>query len=183
MKEEGAVMAGKKIPKKVNRRAARFGRPSGRNLFCKRADLDSEADVESLFLDRLIVKLRYPDNRVKRKDSLDKIKVSRGRRKETFRPDYVLLGRQRRPAVVIDAKAPGEKPADYHYQVAGYAFGLNQRFNGVNPVKFTVVSNGGPHPRLPVGQRGATAAPQLQRLRGGQPQVRRGTLPALLRCV
>jgi len=115
---------------------------SGRNLFCKRADLDSEADVESLFLDRLIVKLRYPDNRVRRKDSLDEIKVSRGRRRESFRPDYVLLDRKRRPAIVIDAKAPNEKPADYQYQVAGYAFGLNQRFANGNPVKFTVVSNG-----------------------------------------
>ncbi|MDV2504553.1 MAG: N-6 DNA methylase [bacterium] len=113
-----------------------------RNIFCCRSDLDSEADVESLFVNRLLAKLRYPDNRVLRKDSLDKIKVGRGRKKQLYRPDYVLLDRKRRPVIVIDAKSPIEKVAEYHYQVSGYALGLNQRHDGFNPVKYTVLTNG-----------------------------------------
>ena len=113
-----------------------------RNLFCQRSDIDSEADVESLFIDRLLEKLRYPDNRVKRKDSLEKIKVARGSKKESYTPDYVLLDRRRRPVVVIDAKSPNEKPGDYHYQVSGYALGLNRRYLDENPVRYILVTNG-----------------------------------------
>lgn len=113
-----------------------------RNIFCRRTDLDSEADVESLVLDRLLEKLRYPDNRIKRKDSLDKIKVGRGSKKESYTPDYVLLDRRKRPVVVIDAKSPNEKPEDYHYQVSGYALGLNQRYGDENPVRYVLATNG-----------------------------------------
>lgn len=113
-----------------------------RNIFCRRADLDSEADVESLFVDRLLAKLRYPDNRVKRKDALEKIKISRGRKKEPYTPDYVLLDTRRRPAVVIDAKSPNEKPEDYRYQVGGYAYELNNRYEDDNPIRYVLVING-----------------------------------------
>lgn len=113
-----------------------------RNLFCSRADLDSEADVESLFVERLLGKLKYPDDRVLRKDSLEEIVVGRGHRKEKYRPDYVLLDRKRRPLIVVDAKDVTQRPADYHYQVSGYALALNQRHTDGNPVRYTVVTNG-----------------------------------------
>jgi type I restriction enzyme M protein len=54
----------------------------------------------------------------------------------------VLLNRRRDPVIVLDAKSPSEKPADYHYQVSGYALGLNQRHDAKNPVRFAIVSNG-----------------------------------------
>ena len=113
-----------------------------RNLFCRRTDLDSEADVEALFVEKLLAKLNYPDNRVKRKDTLDKIVVSRGRTRVHYRPDFVLLDVRRKPVVVIDAKAPSERPDDYRYQVGGYAYALNQRFRNENPVRYIVVTNG-----------------------------------------
>ena len=37
---------------------------------------------------------------------------------------------------------PALKPADYHYQVSGYALGLNQRHADSNPVKYVAVTNG-----------------------------------------
>src|ERR1700732_126536 len=115
---------------------------TSRNLFCERKDLRSESDVEALFLNRLLVKLRYPDNRVLRKESLEEIRLGRGSRRQAYRPDYVLLDRKQRPIIVVEAKSPSEKPADYHYQVSGYALALNQRYDEANPVRFTVVSNG-----------------------------------------
>ena len=68
-----------------------------RNMFCERADLDSEADVEALVIERLLPKLNYPDNRIRRKDSLERIAIPRGRGKEQYRPDYVLLDGQGDP--------------------------------------------------------------------------------------
>ena len=112
-----------------------------RNTFCERADLDSEADVEALVIERLLSKLNYPDNRIRRKDSLERIAIPRGHGKEQYRPDYVLLDGQGDPAIIIDAKSPGEPPEDYHYQVSGYALMLNQRYDN-NPVQYVVATNG-----------------------------------------
>lgn len=116
--------------------------PIRRNIFCRITDLDSEADVEALVVEKLLATLGYPDDRISRKDSLDKIKVSRGRSTEQYRPDYVLRDRQRRPATIIDAKAPTLDPANYHYQVGRYAYELNQRYRETNPVRYVAVTNG-----------------------------------------
>lgn len=111
------------------------------NLFCESSDLNSEADVEALVVERLLAKLGYPDNRIQRKDSLSDIAIPRGRGRENYRPDYVLLDRSGNPSVVIDAKSPSENPESYHYQVSGYALVLNQRHDD-NPVQYTVATNG-----------------------------------------
>ncbi|MBF0555430.1 MAG: N-6 DNA methylase [Nitrospirae bacterium] len=113
-----------------------------KNIFCNRNNLHTEADVESLFIDRLIAKLRYPDNKVRRKNSLESFQVGKGSKKELYRPDYVLLNKEKKPIIVIDAKSPTENPNSYLYQVSGYALALNQKYAGENPVQFTVLSNG-----------------------------------------
>ena len=112
------------------------------NIFCSRADLHTEADVEVLVAERLFALLRYPDDKIHRKEALDEIEVPRGSQKEAYRPDYVLLDSRGRPRVVFDAKSPNETPENYRYQVAGYALGLNSRFSGENPIRLVVVSNG-----------------------------------------
>ena len=113
-----------------------------RNLFVERAALSSEADVESLVVDRLLAKLRYPDQAVRRKATLAEIAVARGHKRENFRPDYVLLDRRSRPVVVLDAKSPSGEPKAYRYQVAGYALGLNEDYENENPVRYVCVTNG-----------------------------------------
>jgi len=113
-----------------------------KNMFCNDRDLRNEASVEALFVDRLLNVLKYPDNRVRRKESIEEIVIGRGRKKEKYKPDYVLLDSSARPIVVVDAKGPAEKPQDYHYQVSAYALYLNQKFTDENPVIYTVVTNG-----------------------------------------
>lgn len=113
-----------------------------RNMFCDLADLRNEAAVEALFVDRLLNALKYPDNRVRRKESIEEIVIGRGRRKEKYKPDYVLLDSSARPIVVIDAKGPKVKPDNYHYQVSAYALYLNQKFSDKNPVIYTTLTNG-----------------------------------------
>ena len=113
-----------------------------RNIFTARSNLASEADVESLIIDRLLKKLQYPDEAVKRKATLDDIAVPRGGKREQFRPDYVLLDRRSRPVVVLEAKSPSQEPEKYRYQVAGYALGLNEKYKNENPVRYVCITNG-----------------------------------------
>ncbi|MBI1885024.1 MAG: N-6 DNA methylase [Chloroflexi bacterium] len=100
-----------------------------------------EADVEALFIEPLIKALGYPENRVRRKASIEELAIPRGARTERYRPDYILLDAGNDPVVIIDAKSPDESPRDYHYQVSGYALLVNQRY-AYNPVRYCVVSNG-----------------------------------------
>jgi len=113
-----------------------------KNLFCREKDLTNEATVEALFIDRLLNILKYPDNRVRRKSSIEQIAIGKGSKKEKYKPDYVLLDSNAAPKVVIDAKSPSVNPKDYHYQVSSYALYLNQKYSDSNPVLYTVITNG-----------------------------------------
>lgn len=111
------------------------------NVFCDSADLHNEADVEALFVEPLLHALSYPDNRVRRKASIETLRIPRGSRTEAYKPDYILLDSAGRPVAIVDAKSPDEQPANFLYQVAGYALLINQRYPD-NPVRYCVLSNG-----------------------------------------
>lgn len=113
-----------------------------KNLFCRGTDLINEATVEALFVDRLLIALNYPDDKVRRKQSIEQITIGRGRKKENYKPDYVLLNSGGEPIIVLDAKGPDERPQGYHYQVSSYALYLNQRYPDRNPVLYVAVTNG-----------------------------------------
>ena len=112
------------------------------NMFCDVSDLNNEASVEALFVDRLLVELNYPDNRVLRKQSISQITIGKGSKKENYKPDYALLNSAGEPIIVIDAKSPNETPEKYHYQVSAYALYLNQKYTDKNPVRYTILTNG-----------------------------------------
>lgn len=113
-----------------------------RNMFCAQGDLKTEADVEALLVDRLLTKLRYPDNAIRRKHTLQPRRIPRGSKRERFRPDFQLHDRRDTPAIVLDAKAPSENPDSYRYQVAGYALLINSQHSTDNPVRYVAVTNG-----------------------------------------
>jgi len=112
------------------------------NQFCKYRDLSNEADVEALFVDRLLRHLNYPDDKVLRKKSLSEIIIGKGSKKERYKPDYVLLDAVGDPIIVIDAKSPKVTLEDYHYQVSSYALHLNQGFKDKNPLIYCILTNG-----------------------------------------
>lgn len=113
------------------------------NAFTTRSALKTEADVEANFIDRLLSRLQYPDEAIKRKHSLTQLSVARGRRKEHYRPDYVLCDRHGGPVAVIEAKSPNEDPIAFHYQVSGYALSINQQHQQQdNPIRYVAVANG-----------------------------------------
>jgi type I restriction enzyme M protein len=111
------------------------------NKYCSKAVLRDEASVEEFFVSRLLKDLGYEDSEIKPKTSLQEIAVSRGRKKENFRPDYALVTRDK-PRWVVDAKSTQESVDDWSYQTAGYAHGLNQQFSGDNPCPYHAVTNG-----------------------------------------
>src|ERR1700752_2848919 len=65
------------------------------NKYCSKAVLLDEASVEEFFVSRLLKDLGYEDSEIKPKTSLQEIAVSRGRKKENFRPDYALVTRDK----------------------------------------------------------------------------------------
>ena len=113
------------------------------NMFCSLSDLNNEAAVETFLINRLLVRLGYPDSRVRTKEAIQSLPIPRGSATENYRPDYVLMDSGNKPVIVIDAKHPSESIDSWVYQPVGYAAAVNRNFpSGVNPVKYGVLCNG-----------------------------------------
>jgi len=111
-----------------------------KNLYCDAADLSNEASVESFFVLRLLRDLGYADAEVQTKQSIEALKVPRGRKREQYRPDFMLVCKGR-PRWLIEAKATTERVEDWTYQCAGYALLLNRKFDE-SPVRYYIVTTG-----------------------------------------
>lgn len=110
------------------------------NKFCRSTDLSNEASVEAFFVSRLLGDLGYADEEILPKKSIQELKIPRGRKKEPFRPDYLLrcVGI---PRWIIDAKSTTERIEDFAYQCAGYALLVNRKFED-NPCRYFMLTNG-----------------------------------------
>jgi type I restriction enzyme M protein len=114
---------------------------AARNIYCNLADLSNEASVEMFFVNRLLMDLGYEDSQIKTKQSVDSIIISKGRKKEMYTPDYVLMV-DGLPRCVIDAKGVNEPIDGHRGQCSSYCLGLNQKFPDTNPVRYFVLCNG-----------------------------------------
>lgn len=112
-----------------------------KNIFCDKKDLTNEASVEKFFIDRLINILGFTDKEIKTKKSLKELSISKGRKKENYKPDYVLYV-SKEPKIIVEAKSADENIIDFEYQALGYAFALNKKYKEENPVKYCIISNG-----------------------------------------
>ena len=111
-----------------------------KNKYCRVSDLTNEASVESFFILRLLADLGYNDDEIKTKHSIQELKVARGRSRESYRPDFVLVCADK-PRWLIDAKATDEKVEDFTYQGAGYSLAINRKHRD-RPVKYYLITNG-----------------------------------------
>lgn len=111
------------------------------NKYCKREVLGDEAAVEDFFVSRLLKDLGYSDEEIRPKESLSEVAVARGRRRELFRPDYVMVCAGK-PRWLIDAKASTEDVDKWTYQGAGYAYDLNKTYKNENPCQYFAITNG-----------------------------------------
>ena len=103
-----------------------------KNLFCELSALHNEASVEQFFVSRLIESLGYTDTQIKPTNSLEKLKVSVGRKKFSYVPDYAIVI-NRKVRWICDAKAPTEKLDVWEGRGRSYALELNKKCTGENP--------------------------------------------------
>ena len=114
--------------------------PTISNLFTDLAVLNNEASVETFFVNRLLTYLGYDDHHIRPKASLEQLQVNRGRRRESYRPDYgLLVGDGIR--WICEAKGVEEDLDNWVGQCASYCLLLNQRHDD-NPVEFFMLTNG-----------------------------------------
>ena len=110
------------------------------NKYCSSTDLGNEASVESFFVLRLLKDLGYQDQEMKTKEAIDELRVPKGRKREPYKPDFLLVCGDK-PRWLIDAKNTGEDIENWTYQCAGYSLLFNRKFTD-NPLRFYMLTNG-----------------------------------------
>lgn len=110
------------------------------NKYCKSSDLSNEASVESFFVLRLLADLGYEDSEICPKKAVDELTIAKGRKRELYRPDYLLVCKKE-PRWIIDAKSVDERIEDWTYQCAGYSLAINRRYKE-KPLHFYMLTNG-----------------------------------------
>jgi len=109
-------------------------------MFCKKSNLNDEADVEKWFVDPLIAYLQYPPEEIKLKKALRTYGIQIRSETSLYKPDYVILA-NKFPVLVIDAKSTSEKIEDWALKCSLYCLEINKLFQH-NPVEYYVISNG-----------------------------------------
>lgn len=111
-----------------------------KNIFCSIDNLKNEADVETFFINRMLVHLGYEDADIKLKTSISEYEIGKGSKKTLYKPDYVILINGI-PSIVIDAKSPNENIINWEHQCSSYCLEINKEFD-YNPVNYYILSNG-----------------------------------------
>lgn len=109
------------------------------NWPCEKCNLGNEASVETFFINRFISYLGWDDSLVRLKESIENFVITFGRKKENYKPDYILLNDQGLPYIVIDAKGTNENIRDYIDQCSSYCLLLNRI---ADSVQYFILSNG-----------------------------------------
>ena len=110
------------------------------NKYCESTALTNEASVETFFATRLIADLGYADSEIKPKTAIDAVRVPRGRKRELYKPDYLLVCAMQ-PRWLIEVKATDESIEDFTYQGAGYALQINRKHKE-RPLRYYMLTNG-----------------------------------------
>ena len=68
-----------------------MGKICKKNNYRKISDLYNESDVEQKFIIRLFEDLNFKDSQIKTKKDIKDLIIGKGRKKEKFRPDYLIF--------------------------------------------------------------------------------------------
>jgi len=113
---------------------------STQNKFCCSTDLTNEASVEAFFVIRLLKDLGYTDSEIKTKQSIENLKVGKGRKRgEAYKPDF-MINTKHKPRWIIDAKGLNEQIENYIYQCSNYSLQINHKYEDT-PLKFYMITN------------------------------------------
>jgi type I restriction enzyme M protein len=105
-------------------------------------DFSSEAEVETLLLAPLFADLGYPNTAVVPKKSLPSLVVSSGRKKSVITADFLLLGKNNKARIIVEAKEPKESIQNAWGQTASYALSYNRDKEVSEKIKWLLISNG-----------------------------------------
>lgn len=111
-----------------------------KNIYCELKNLTNEASVETFFVNRMLADMGFKDNHIKTKESIEKLKISKGSKSFYYKPDYCIVF-NRKPKLVIDAKSPHETIEKYIEQCAHYCLILNRR-GEKKTLEYFILSNG-----------------------------------------
>ena len=92
------------------------------------------------FVARMLEDLGYGDAEILPKAAIEQLGVPRGRRKEFYRPDYIITTGGK-PRWLVDAKAVSENIEEWTNQCAGYSLLINRKYED-RPLKFYMLTNG-----------------------------------------
>mgnify|MGYP001327306628 CR=1 FL=1 len=116
-------------------------------MFCAREALHSESDVEQKLVWPLLTRpnpvgMGYEPAEIATKHDIRRYEIDKGSKKRLYYPDYIVL-LAGFPAMVVEAKAPGESLDDALDEARLYAAKLNESFpSGINPCLRILASNG-----------------------------------------
>lgn len=122
----------------------KFNQSKLQNKFCKLANLRNESDVEQFFVIRLLNDLGYEDERIETKTTIHEEAIGKGRRKKSYKPDYIVyLDKERKkPSLIIDAKHPNEDAEEGIADSQLYASVLRRKLSEPKPQQYCVGTNG-----------------------------------------
>lgn len=84
--------------------------PDSKNKFCRYGNLKNESDVEQFFVSPLLQDLGFDPDYIETKKTIKEESIGKGAKRKSYAPDYIcyLDKGQKKPALIIDAKAPNE---------------------------------------------------------------------------
>ena len=112
-----------------------------RNIYCALSDLGNESSVEQRLVIRMLKDLGYEDSDILSKERLEPVKISLGRKKIKYVPDFQILHRKK-VAWIIDAKATTEGLDKWIPQCASYCFEINKDRKEEERAKYFLLTNG-----------------------------------------
>lgn len=115
---------------------------TGKNIYCNLEDLSNEASVETFFVNPMLQDLGYPNKNIKTKESITKLKLAKGSKAYSYKPDYCIVI-NKVPKIIIDAKGTKEIINDFTNQCIHYCLLLNESATeDKNKVEYYILSNG-----------------------------------------
>ena len=109
-------------------------------LFTK--DLSTEAQVETRLLSKLFNDLGYTDTSVIPKERIEPLLIHDGVSSKKKVVDFLLIGSNKKPKVIVEAKDPKINIQDAWGQAASYALSYNKDKDEKDKVKWLLLSNG-----------------------------------------
>lgn len=105
-------------------------------------ELSTEAQVETRLLAKLFKDLGYTDKSVIPKQRVEPLVINDGVKKSKKAVDFILVGSNKKPKVIVEAKDPKINVQEAWGQAASYALSYNKDKDKNEKVQWLLISNG-----------------------------------------